>query len=125
MTGKLKWAVYGMRIENRTIQSVICDFAFKQIGKPADNGVNHRRFAEDLKKHPARKNLNPDDTAPFAKILGAFRGGNPKPERLQALFGEAQKRYGAVGLRALQSFATQAALENKAVAKRIASRRSL
>jgi hypothetical protein len=94
-------------------------------GRKGEDARLARRFAEDLKKHPARKNLNPDDTAPFAKILGAFRGGNPKPERLQALFGEAQKRYGAVGLRALQSFATQAALENKAVAKRIASRRSL
>jgi hypothetical protein len=79
------------------------------------------RFAEDLARHPARMN-NPGDTAPYARILGAFRGGNPEPDALEALFREAEQVYGPVGVSALRRFARRAGQENDALAARRARR---
>ena len=75
------------------------------------------RFAEDLARHPARM-ANPGDTAPYALLLGAFRGGNPTPAELDALLSACREAYGPVGFHALRRFAGRAARENDALAAR-------
>ncbi|RMG09058.1 MAG: hypothetical protein D6731_20550 [Planctomycetota bacterium] len=79
------------------------------------------RFAEDLARHPAR--LGGDAEAPpYARLLAAFRGGNPPSGRLEALLGECGEAYGPVGLAALTRFARRAARENERMQARRARR---
>jgi hypothetical protein len=63
---------------------------------------------------------NPGDTAPYALLLGSFRGGNPEPQALDALLERCRETYGPVGTSALERFAKRAHRENE----RMAARRS-
>lgn len=78
---------------------------------PADDERLARRFAQDLRGHPARLE-GPQQRELHRQILGLFPPGRtPPPAELDPLLDRARVEYGPVGYRAVEAFVERAIAE--------------